>query len=312
MKLSVIVPVYNVEAYLDYCLDSIAQQKVDGCEIILVDDCSPDKSGLICDEKAQTDPRFHVIHCAENEGLSVARNIGLDNAKGEYITFIDSDDYISPQTLEANMRILDEQPYVDVLEYPVCVHHGTARSYNYKPGKREISDYKGWIRRKGYIHSYAWNKIYKRSLWDNIRFPKGKWYEDTYTIPTILKKAQYILGSDKGLYYYCSRQDSISNTLCEKGVNDLLQANLEIYYSLPQVKGLTKKDIDDLYLSLCNHQIIKLQLGGSLSIPDHKIPLHRALFTRRPLNYRLKAILKALSGTRYCGIVANARKALKK
>ena len=124
--------------------------------------------------------------------------------------------------------------------------------------------------RKGYIHSYAWNKIYKRSLWKSLRFPEGRWYEDVFTIPAVLRQARYILRSDKGLYYYCSRQGSISNTFCDKGINDLLQANLTLYRTLSDNTNLNDKDLDDAYLHLCDHQIIRIQFGLSLihiSIP---------------------------------------------
>ena len=213
MKLTIIIPVYKVEAYLDFCLKSIARQNVEDYEVILVDDGSPDRSGALCDAWVRKDGRFRVIHCPENRGLSAARNRGLDEAHGEYVTFVDSDDYISPHTLQANMELLALHPEADVLEYPVCVYHGTAKAYRYTPGTCEITDYTGWAHRKGYIHSYAWNKIYKRSLWKSLRFPEGRWYEDVFTIPAVLRQARYILRSDKGLYYYCSRQGSISNTL---------------------------------------------------------------------------------------------------
>jgi len=106
MKLTIIIPVYKVEAYLDFCLKSIARQNVEDCEVILVDDGSPDRSGALCDAWVRKDGRFRVIHCPENRGLSAARNRGLDEAHGEYVTFVDSDDYISPHTLQANMELL--------------------------------------------------------------------------------------------------------------------------------------------------------------------------------------------------------------
>ena len=98
MKLTIIIPVYKVEAYLDFCLKSIARQNVEDYEVILVDDGSPDRSGALCDAWVRKDGRFRVIHCPENRGLSAARNRGLDEAHGEYVTFVDSDDYISPHT----------------------------------------------------------------------------------------------------------------------------------------------------------------------------------------------------------------------
>ena len=118
MKLTIIIPVYKVEAYLNFCLKSIARQNVEDYEVILVDDGSPDRSGALCDAWVRKDGRFRVIHCPENRGLSAARNRGLDEAHGEYVTFVDSDDYISPHTLQANMELLALHPEADVLEYP--------------------------------------------------------------------------------------------------------------------------------------------------------------------------------------------------
>ena len=98
MKLSIIVPVYKVEEFLDACIESILSQKVNDCEIFLVDDCSPDRCGIMCDEWAKKDKRIKVIHCQNNGGFSFARNQGLKIACGEYITFVDSDDFIAPDT----------------------------------------------------------------------------------------------------------------------------------------------------------------------------------------------------------------------
>ena len=118
MKLSIIIPVYKVEAYLDFCLKSIARQNVDDCEVILVDDGSPDGSGALCDEWARKAHLFHVVHSEKNQGLSAARNKGLDLACGDFVTFVDSDDYLSPGTLGSNLKLLESMPEADVLEYP--------------------------------------------------------------------------------------------------------------------------------------------------------------------------------------------------
>lgn len=308
MKLSIIVPVYKVEPYLDFCLKSIAQQNLEDYEVVLVDDGSPDSCGEMCDRWAAADRHFRTLHCPENRGLSAARNAGIETARGEYITFVDSDDYLSPHTLQPNMELLAAHPETDVLEYPVCVYHGTSQAYRYRPGTEGFTDYAGWVRRKGYMHSYAWNKIYRRTLWEGVRFPEGRWFEDILTIPSVLHRARRILNSDKGLYYYCCRNGSISNTLSERSVDELLQARLQLYETLLDEKGLDERDLDEMYLHLCDPQILRIQFGGSLCIPERRLPLHRALFTRRPWNYRLKAILKALSGKRYCSIVARTRK----
>ena len=312
MFFSVIVPIYKVEKYLDLCLKSIAQQGLSDYEVILVDDCSPDKSRDICQEWENKDHHFKTIHHSTNLGLSMARNSALEVANGEYITFIDSDDYIAPDTLSANLKALEDNQHIDILEYPILVNHGTKEAYQYQPGKHETVTYLEWIRAKGYLHSYACNKIFKRKLWDGIRFPQGKLFEDMFTIPSVMKRANLILRSDKGLYYYCNRKGSISKSVTPQGIADLLKANLNLFNELSENKYLTDNNLDDLYLHICDPQIVQLQLGGDMIVPERKISFKRALLTQRPFNYRIKAILKALSGRRYCTLVANTRKFLKR
>ena len=122
IKMSVIVPVYNMEDYLDTCVKSLLKQGVEDIEIILVDDCS------ICDEWAEKDSRIRVIHCAENGGLSEARNRGLAEAQGEYVTFVDSDDFVAENTYQANVALLDANRDVAVLEFPVNVDYGSIKA----------------------------------------------------------------------------------------------------------------------------------------------------------------------------------------
>ena len=117
MKLSIIIPVYRVEATLNRCVESVTNQSFDDFEVILVDDGSPDKCPQMCDEWAQKDPRITVIH-QTNAGLSAARNAGIDRAQGDYLTFVDSDDFIGTETLGEVVEQLDDN---DILEYPVAV-----------------------------------------------------------------------------------------------------------------------------------------------------------------------------------------------
>lgn len=312
MRLSIIIPVYKVEKYLDFCLKTTCRQNIESCEILLIDDCSPDRSGAICDEWAGRDDRIRVVHRQKNGGLSVARNTGLDIATGEYVTFIDSDDYIAPDTLQNNMALLQAHSEADIVEYPVCVYHGTERSYRYRPGKYRTEDFISWIKRKGYLHCYAWNKIYRRSLWKERRFPEGKLFEDLYTIPYVLREARNIICSNDGMYYYCCRKGSISNTLNAGTEKEILQANLQLFNLLSPYKELTEKERDELYLNLCNNQIVYLQLGGTHIIPERKIPLKRALLTRRPKRMYIKAVIKSVFGKKYCKIIATTRKMIKK
>lgn len=309
MKLSIIIPVYKTAPYLDLCLESILRrQAITDCEIILVDDCSPDSCGKICDDWSRKDSRIKVVHCTKNGGLSKARNIGLDHAEGEYITFVDSDDYLAPDTLSQNMALLDAMPETDVLEYPVHVNHGTKSAYFYRPGACKTESYREWIVRKGYLHSYAWNKIYRSELWKNHRFPVGRLFEDMYTIPYVLRDARKLLSSNKGLYYYCAHSDSISHTASLPNIFNRLQANLKFYSAHVDFHGLSKEDVDQIYLTLCNCQILYLQHGGAYCIPERKMTLDSALRIKGGFTLRCKAVLKVWCGKSYCSFVACIRK----
>lgn len=187
MKLSIIIPVYRTQETLTRCMESILLQSFTDYEIILVDDGSPDLCPQLCDEYALQDHRIKVIH-KQNGGLSDARNAGLDIAQGEYVTFVDSDDAIAPGTLQPLMGELTEKPYVDILEYPIQerVGHPTREHLlTFKPQDyHDAVSY--WLAEKAYDHTYACNKIFKRNMFEGIRFPQGKNFEDVLTTPLLI------------------------------------------------------------------------------------------------------------------------------
>ena len=161
--ISVIIPVYNTEAYLDRCLQSIINQTYTCLDIILVDDGSSDRCPFLCDIWSEKDKRIRVIH-KENGGLSDARNAAIDIAKGDYITFVDSDDWISPNTYAPLIEQIGDN---DILEYSIA-----ERLLLTDTTYEDITDY--WLKEKAYTHTYACNKVFKRSLFEDIRFPKGR------------------------------------------------------------------------------------------------------------------------------------------
>jgi glycosyltransferase involved in cell wall biosynthesis len=207
--ISVIVPVYNVEQYLEECVKSIQNQTYKNLEIILVDDGTKDNSGKMCDEFAKTDSRIKVIHKA-NGGLSDARNFGIDASNGKYIQFIDSDDYIDLDMLELlynnlkkhNADISMCSNYV--LTENNCRLKGTGgfEVYTREEALKEIL-----LDKK--VRFYAWNKMFARKLFDEIRFPKGRVFEDILTIPRLFEKAEKVVLDDVPKYYYRQRNDSI-------------------------------------------------------------------------------------------------------
>lgn len=182
-QVSVIVPVYNVEHYIHRALDSLLNQTYPHLDIILVDDGSPDKCPQICDEYARKDNRVRVIH-KKNGGLSDARNVGLDIATGEYITFLDSDDYILPDTVEKFLRTAHEQN-VDVVCCGLNIIDTSGKIYDYR--KCEAS-FKAsgeavvkLLLKDVFPYNFSPAKFYKRTLFDGIHFPVGRIYEDMAT-----------------------------------------------------------------------------------------------------------------------------------
>lgn len=237
MKLSIIIPVYQSEKYIDRCIDSVLSQSYSDFEMILVDDGSTDGCAEICDETAQRDSRIRVFH-RSNGGLSAARNTGIDIASGEYITFIDSDDEIAPDTLQANMRQLEVDPQIELLEYPVDIHHGTEKATILMFSEKTVSDsvvFTDWVNSEGYRHCYAWNKIYKRYLFDNIRFPEGETFEDAAVCPLIIEKCKAIKYSNQGMYIYHTNSQGITNNYTFSGQEPLFRHNLRLFYKVSEM-----------------------------------------------------------------------------
>lgn len=228
--ISIIVPIYKVEQYLDKCIQSIINQTYKNLQIILVDDGSPDKCGKICDEYALKDNRIEVIHKI-NGGLSDARNVGIGRAKGKYIGFVDSDDYIEKDMYE-NMYNLLEERNADVC---ICNFYNVIENNNIiKNPNNGIQEYNKIdilkeILLDKQIQSYAWNKLYKSELFDNVKYPVGKKYEDIGTTFYILEKCNKVVVTDLPKYYYLNRIDSIVNNLSEQTVIDYVDLINERY-----------------------------------------------------------------------------------
>ena len=205
--ISVIIPVYKVELYLKQCVESILIQTYSNIEIILVDDGSPDSCPQICDEYARKDYRIKVIH-KSNGGLSDARNAGLDRAKGQYYAFIDSDDYIQDNTIEIMLNAVKKNKS----EIAICnmirfLEEGETLQF-YCPTDHEVL-YQGKQRYKTLNQPSVCNKLFEAKLFEGIRFPKGKYYEDTFVYHEVLYRANNIVLTGTDSYWYLSREDSI-------------------------------------------------------------------------------------------------------
>ena len=188
---SVIIPVYNVEKYLKKCVESVINQTYKNLDIILVDDGSEDLSGRMCDEWEKKEKRITAIH-KRNGGLSDARNVGLDVAKGDYYVFIDSDDYISPDMIE----IMMDSAKRNSCEIAICNMIRFSESGDsfpfYKPATNE-QVLLGEKRYQTLSQPSVCNKLFRADLFENIRFPKGKYYEDTFIYHELLFRAKNVV-----------------------------------------------------------------------------------------------------------------------
>ena len=246
--ISVIIPVYKVEKYVERCIQSVINQTYENLQIILVDDGSPDNCGKICDEYAKKDHRIEVIH-KSNGGLSDARNAGIEVAKGEYVGFVDSDDYIEADMYEVLYNLL-KQYNADV---SICNFYTVSQGkISIKNADNGINEYNRIeilkeILLDRNIQSYAWNKLYKKELFDEIKYPIGKKYEDIGTTFFLLEKCNKVVVTGKSEYYYINRQDSIVNNVTETTITDYIELIMQRYdYIEENIKELSSYNKDYL------------------------------------------------------------------
>ncbi|MGL4293389.1 MAG: glycosyltransferase family 2 protein [Bacteroidales bacterium] len=298
--LSIIIPVYQVEKYLEACIESVLAQSFASFEVILVDDGSTDSCGAICDRFARQEPRIKVIH-QTNRGLSGARNTGIEQAAGRYITFVDSDDTVSAGLYEKNMRLLLESD-ADLLEFPVHIYYGSPEEEIWCGEPEFICGdvFARWIRSRGYEHCYACNKIYKRTLFDILRFPEGKLFEDIYTIPSIMEKANSYLISGQGIYYYHAREGSISRQRNFEQYNALFDSYIRLW-KMTKEKAM-HPDAESIAMITANWLICmarKDRLMTNGIIKNYTLPevSFRSLLRKQmPFRKKLKQIPLALFG----------------
>lgn len=201
-QISIIVPVYQVEQYLPRAIDSVLSQTFHNWEMILVNDGSPDCCGQICDQYAQKDKRIRVIHQG-NQGVSAARNTGIDAAHGQYLFCLDPDDYLAQETLAHMLKLMEENK-ADL----VMIGHNRVEADGYIhcdsgnwPDLQTVRDIQKAIV-KNALPNFVWGKLYKRELWENIRMPVGHVMEDLYVCPRLFMKARRIVVDKTPLYFY--------------------------------------------------------------------------------------------------------------
>mgnify|MGYP004474824189 CR=1 FL=1 len=251
--ISVIVPVYKVEQYLDRCINSLVNQSYSHIEIILVDDGSPDRCYQICEDWAQRDLRIKVVH-KTNGGLSDARNMGLEIAGGSYICFVDSDDYVAKRYIEVLYNLIsNNHTEMSAVSYKEVFSVKQEKDDNIiKEELITVFDGNDAIRQlfsNNTFSNYAWNKMYKRELFENVRFPVGRKMEDLGTTYKLLLNAKRIAYSTEVLYYYYQREDSILHKVNLDFYRDKFLLSKERYEKIQSIYPELKEN-DFFYLGV--------------------------------------------------------------
>ena len=252
--ISVIVPIYKVEKYIEKCINSIINQTYKNLEIILVDDGSPDNCPKICDEFAKKDKRIRVIH-KENGGLSDARNAGLDIMTGDFVCFIDSDDWVESTYVE-DMLTAQQNTDADIVACGVfLIEENTNNKKIFLQSKKnkllKNNIFKYYYSKKNKIFCSAWNKLYKKEIFNEIRYPKGRIYEDSAIILKILGKCERVIVISNLLYNYLKRNESITGTNFDlKKLNSLFlnyEENLKYIEGKKNKKLMCEEVLSGLY-----------------------------------------------------------------
>lgn len=274
---SIIVPVFQVEKYLDKCISSILAQTHHNLEVILVDDGSTDNCPAICNQFQKMDNRIKVIH-KENGGLSQTRNVGLKLAKGDFIGFVDSDDWIEPNMYAILISVLIETGadiavcnYMDEPEDPSFVKRKSispeVKLYSSEEALKKVID------NDGYIKSFVWNKLYRKTVLSNIFFSEGKIHEDTLWTTKIIGNAKLLVYIDYPLYHYLYRSESLShnNLQLSQRLRDIIEMNIQrIEYIHEYYPVLEKKAILRLQ-NLCYDKFLNIHFNYSHLDPDEKM-----------------------------------------
>lgn len=282
MKLTVIIPVFNTALTLERCVRSVVEQEGFSMEILLIDDGSNDSSAELCERLSSRYENVTAVH-KPNGGLSEARNWGIERASGDYLTFVDSDDYLALSTYKNIANVLAKHPEYDIIEFPVLRFCGSRRESLLSFDDCEYTDMRDyWLSCRAYEHSYAWNKVYRRSLFDGVLFPVGKVFEDVHTLPLLLKKAKTVATTSRGQYFYCYNPHGITATADAQAHRDLLDAHIRL---LHHFDFLTPRE-QNYYMHILNIQITQNELSGDPPrLPDVKI---------KPSQIDRKFLLKAL------------------
>lgn len=292
--ISIITPVYNVEKYIHRCIDSILAQTVSDFELILVDDGSPDNCGAVCDEYAAKDGRVRVIH-QENRGQAAARNRALDVARGEYIAFVDSDDWVHPQYLEVLYRnIRDNQADVSV-----CGHRKVTEVVPFQEPdpSAEVLSGGDFVRMglTGKIPNRIWilcDKLFRRECFEHIRMPEGRINEDNATVYKVLYESRRVAFCDEILYFYFYNESStVNQAFRRKHLDWLLVPEEMIRYFSEKQDGVLVDRCKRMYLSALEDMFRKVKANLNEPALERELreklrQMYREEKTRYPITIR--------------------------
>lgn len=242
---SIIVPVYKVEQYLKRCMDSILNQTYKNIEVILVNDGSPDNCPALCDEYAKIDSRVRVIH-KENGGLSSARNVALDTVKGDYVFFVDSDDWLALDTLEVLEEYLEKDYDMISFQRTYLTEEKIVEKGNENVKDLDVSQYidASFL---GQYDFFVTTKIFKTEVFNNVRFLEGRNYEDLEIMHRLFLNMKKVVGLDYFLYYYWKgNEGAITNTITMKNIRDHYLSANEIYQACRKYLEERGKDASNI------------------------------------------------------------------
>lgn len=302
-KVSVIVPAYNVEALIEKCVDSLISQTYSNLEILVIDDGSTDKTGQLLDRKYGNNAKVLIYH-KRNGGLSDARNYGLDRMTGEYVTFVDSDDYVDTPYIEYLINLVEAGTDIAIIPpQPFFVDNTLNKEYDLA---YEVVSSQEAVRRmlvRDSIAHTACGKLYRSSMWKELRFPYKKLYEDYYTTFEAFSKAQNVAVGRAGMYFYFQRESSIMHLECTKDTVSIIEATtqvtpiIESYWPILEIEAL------DLQIALCLKCLKKIYQSKSMEFSNEKkcvIKLRnknavRLLFSNRiPFKDKVKIVISYL------------------
>lgn len=270
MTLSIIIPIYNVADSLRRCVDSVLAQRISDCELLLVDDGSTDESGRIADEYATKHANILCFH-KPNGGLSDARNFGLQHAVGRYVTFVDSDDEVAADTYAPLLDTLAKHAEYDIIEFPMLQKPGLPDETLFCPGEHVFDDALDWLAYKGTEHCWVCNKIFKRELFDNVRFPIGKKFEDMLTHIELIKQRPCIRTVNYGRYIYHYNAEGIAAKDKANGLTSLLEAQLTLVDELNI--DTRQRRWHRLYMNMLTAQLYAFRRTETILLKPQRIAL---------------------------------------